>query len=290
MSRAAREMTTKTVMWLFGITFAITWGLGMLYVMVPQVEQVFGPMSFTSPIFILMVWAPAIASFALVILHYGLRGLGQFLRRLTFARMPGGWWAFILLGLPAMFYIAAALGGTLSSAFPFTPWYTMFPALGITLVTGPVEEMGWRGVALPVLQRKRSPLAAALIIGTVWAIWHAPSFLMSGTPQDGWAFGPFFVSMLAASVLMTAMFNVSGGSLLTDVLFHFTMNNPIWPDGQPWFTLLISVAAIVVVIANRKTMLTRGAGETSVLAPASSSDNDVVLVRSGLNEALEATA
>jgi len=51
------------------------------------------------------------------------------------------------------------------------------------------------------------------------------------------------------------------------MLFHFTMNNPIWPDGQPWFTLLISAVAVGVVVANRKTMLTKGAGETCVLAP-----------------------
>ncbi|MHB1137020.1 MAG: CPBP family intramembrane glutamic endopeptidase [Coriobacteriia bacterium] len=272
MSSTGREMTSKTVVWLFILTFAITWGLGMLYVSVPQVEQIFGPMSATSRIFLLMVWAPAIASFALIVRHYGWQGLGKFLRRLTLWRMPLGWWAFIALGMPALFYAAAAMSGTLPTSFPFDPWYAVFPALGLTLITGPVEEIGWRGVALPVLQRRFSPLAAALLIGAVWGVWHAPSFLMSGSPQDGWAFGPFFVSLLAASVIMTAMFNASRGSLLTDMLFHFTMNNPIWPDGQPWFALLISSVAIGVVIVNRKTMLTKGAGETSVLAlPATNS-------------------
>lgn len=272
-------MTSKTVVWLFILSFAITWGLGMLYVSVPQVEQIFGPMSATSPIFLLMVWAPAIASFALVVRHYGWRGLGMFLRRLTLWRMPVGWWAFIALGMPALFYAAAALSGTFPTAFPFDPWYAVFPALGLTLITGPIEEIGWRGVALPVLQRRFSPLAAALLIGSVWGVWHAPSFLMSGSPQDGWAFGPFFVSLLAASVIMTAMFNASRGSLLTDMLFHFTMNNPIWPDGQPWFAVLISAVAVGVVIANRKMMLTKGAGETSVLAPTAVTTDDTAARR-----------
>ena len=61
MRGTVREMTQKTVLWLFVLTFAITWGLGMLYVMMPQMKQLFGPMSYTSPIFILMVWAPALA-------------------------------------------------------------------------------------------------------------------------------------------------------------------------------------------------------------------------------------
>jgi len=29
------------------------------------------------------------------------------------------------------------------------------------------------------------------------------------------------------------MFNKSGGSILLAALFHFQLNNPLWPDAQP---------------------------------------------------------
>jgi uncharacterized protein len=98
----------------------------------------------------------------------------------------------------------------------------------------------------------------------VAAVWHIPSFFMSGTEQSGWALGPFVLGLVAVSVILTAMFNASRGSLLIAFLFHAQLNGP-WPDAQPWDMYLFALAAIVVVVVNRKTMLSRGAGVTAIL-------------------------
>jgi hypothetical protein len=50
-------------------------------------------------------------------------------------------------------------------------------------------------------------------------------------------------------------------------LFHFQINGPAWPDAQPWENYLFAVVAIVVVILNRKAMLTRTNAVTDVLMP-----------------------
>ena len=39
------------------------------------------------------------------------------------------------------------------------------------------EEIGWRGVALPHLLTRRSPLTASLILGGIWSVWHLPGVL-----------------------------------------------------------------------------------------------------------------
>ena len=222
-------------------------------------------MGYTNPAFILVVYAPGIVAIVLVVRHYGIRGLGRFFRRLTLWRMSATWWLLLLVGMPAVFYAGAAIKGTLGDPFPFTPWYSVLPALIPALLIGPIEELGWRGIALPLLQRRFAPLWASLILGVVVAVWHTPAFFLSGTKQSGWAIGPFFVGVVAISVILAAMFNASRGSLLVAVLFHAQMNGPAWPDAQPWDMYLFVVVAVVVVLVNRKAMLSRDGGATAVL-------------------------
>ena len=262
-----RPVSQRTVWIFFAGTFALSWGLGALFVaFADQIEAVLGPMGYTNPMFIVMVWAPGIVGVLLVIRHYGLRGLVPFLRRLTLWRMSAAWWLVLLLGMPAVFYAGAVVTGNVGD-FPIDPWYGVLPALIPAFLIGPIEELGWRGLALPVLQRRFAPLWAALIVGVVAAIWHTPAFLLSGTKQAAWSFGPFFFGVVAISVILTAMFNASRGSLLVAFLFHAQMNGPAWPDAQPWDMVGFCVVAAVVVLVTRRSMLTRGSGATSVLMP-----------------------
>jgi membrane protease YdiL (CAAX protease family) len=129
------------------------------------------------------------------------------------------------------------------------------------------EEFGWRGLALPLLQRRFSPFWASLILGANWAIWHAPAFVMSGTPQSAWSFGPFFLGLIAVAVIMTPLFNASRGSLLIAILYHIQIMNPIFPDAQPWDSYLFALAAVIVVFLNRQQMFQPGSGVTEVLNP-----------------------
>ncbi|WP_442786329.1 CPBP family intramembrane glutamic endopeptidase [Leptothoe sp. PORK10 BA2] len=84
-------------------------------------------------------------------------------------------------------------------------------AFGLTALKGPIEDLGWRGLALPLLQRKFAPIWSGLILSVIWGFWHLPAFPLSGTPPSAWSFTPFFVGFIALSVIVTALFNVSGG-------------------------------------------------------------------------------
>jgi hypothetical protein len=259
-------MSLRTLRPFLAIAFGLGWGLIALMILFPdQIEAVFGEISGTNPLFILAVWTPGIAGAYLVWRHHGVKGLRSYIRRVTLWRMPGKWWLFLILGIPAVKYVGAAINGTIGD-FPFSPWYELLPAMAIALVIGPVEEFGWRGLAMPLLQRRFAPLWAGLILGGFWGLWHLPAFVLGGTPQSAWALGPYILGVLALSVLVTPMFNAAGGSILIGVLFHYQMNFPAWPDAQPWENYFFAFIAFVVALLNRRTMLNRGNGATEVLA------------------------
>jgi len=249
------------------LAFGLAWGvMAVLAVWPERVTALFGPVSGRNPLFILAVYAPAISALALVAWWQGPGGLGRFLSRLALWRCSAGWYGFLLLLIPLLFVAGALIKGV--PAGPVRPgegWGALPGLLLLTLIIGPVEEFGWRGVALPILQRHMAPLWAGLVLGLVWGLWHLPAFFLSGTPQSAWPFLPFLVASAAASVIVTPMFNAARGSILLPALFHFQLNNPLWPDAQPWDALVFALAALAVVWANRGTMLRRGAAVTRVV-------------------------
>src|SRR4029453_14888909 len=121
---AHREMTMRSLGPFFAIAFGLAWGLvAVLILFSSEVEAVFGPVSGTNPLFILAVYAPGIAAVLLIWWHYGAKGLGSFFSRIGLWGRPWGWWAFLLVGIPAVKYRGAAINGRIGEPLPFSPWY-----------------------------------------------------------------------------------------------------------------------------------------------------------------------
>lgn len=247
------------------MAFGIAWGVFALFALAPDtIERLLGPPSGSHPMFILAVYAPAIAALVLVFARSGRAGLGAFLGRLALWRAPFAWYLLLLLGIPAIYYAGALLKGA-----PLIPGFESLGAflslLAFMAVLGPVEELGWRGVALPLLQRRMVPFAASLVLGAIWGLWHLPAFLLSGTMQSNWQFMPFVLGSISISVILTPLFNAARGSLLLPMLYHWQLNNPAWPDAQPYDTVFFVAAAVLVTWVCRASMFTRQGATTSVV-------------------------
>lgn len=249
------------------ITFCLAWGILALFIFLPeQMSALFGELTGEHPLFFLAVYAPAIAAFIVVMFYGGAAGLRRFLSRLLLWRCSFAWYAFLIIGIPLLFFGGAAVKGNLfAEPFAFSSLQALVIAMLWMAIKGPIEEFGWRGLALPLLQRKLAPFWAGLILGVIWGFWHLPAFLLSGAPQSAWTFTPFFAGTLAISVIATALYNASRGSILLPALMHFQLNNPIWPDAQPYDTYFFVAATILVVWFNRKTMFSRKGAITEVI-------------------------
>lgn len=250
------------------VTFAVTWSILGAYILFPEeTTDLFGALSGQHPLFYLAVWAPALAAFSIVFQQQGVTGLRRFLGRFLEWRCSAGWYVFLIVVLPLVFYVGAAIKGTLfTNPWPFPSLGSLFAALLLSAIKGPIEEFGWRGFALPLMQRMVAPFWAGLFLGIVWGLWHLPAFAASGTQQSAWSFTPFFLGTITISLLMTALYNASNGSILLSALMHYQLMNPVWPDAQPYDTYLLVGIAVAVVWFNRRNMFSRKESGTVVIS------------------------
>ena len=111
---------------------------------------------------------------------------------------------------------------------------------------------------MPRLQTGRSALGASLILGPIWAFYHLPLFFTGQAFRSPSILVPFVISGIALSVILTWVYNSTGGSLLLVVLLHATANLPLTLFLEPLgsramvpfllYVGLMVVGAIVVVI------------------------------------------
>jgi membrane protease YdiL (CAAX protease family) len=249
------------------IVFGLAWSLFALFIFATDwVVGMFGELSGSHPLFILAVYAPAIAALLLIGFTAGRRGIERFLSRLLLWRASPWWYAFLLVGFPAISFAGAVFKGNAMTAPMFTESAAeLLPLIGFMAVLGPVEEIGWRGFALPILQRWLVPFWAGLVLGAIWAVWHLPAFVLSGTPQSAWGFMPFFAGSVACSVILASFFNDARGSILLAMLFHFQMNNPLWPDAQPYDMYFYVAAAAIIVWLKRRSLFSKADAVTQVI-------------------------
>ena len=251
----------------FVMTFLIAWGILGLYIFASEIMiRLFGNLTGGHPLFYLAVYAPAISALVLIFYRHGIQGMRLFLSRLLLWRASIYWYVMLVFIVPLVFYMAALFKqGAVDTLFPFASVTAYLSALSLMAIKGPIEEIGWRGLALPMLQRRMAPIWAALLLGVIWAIWHLPAFMLGGTPQSAWALTPFFVGTVALSIIVTPLFNHSRGSILLPAFFHLQVINPLWPDVQPYDTWVFVIVAAILVCFNRKTMFSGHNAITEVI-------------------------
>ncbi|MBZ5589728.1 MAG: CPBP family intramembrane metalloprotease [Acidobacteriia bacterium] len=153
-------------------------------------------------------------------------GVKELLGRLVRARVGWSWYAVALLLPVVVCGTAAAIAVLLGAPRPdlthLPTWREVVNRfVFILLFIGLGEETGWRGFALPQLQRHHSPMVASLILAPIWALWHLP---LMGTEFAPPIIPAFLIAIVPATVLATWIFNHTRGSVLLQMLFHTTVN------------------------------------------------------------------
>jgi membrane protease YdiL (CAAX protease family) len=172
--------------------------------------------------------SPTLAAVVVATLEYGKTGprclFGQF-RRGGFSRS----WFLVAVGIPFVLSACAVLlwvgfGGVYSLDIGGLVGFPVI--LAANFLMNMLEEIGWRGYALPTLQRRYSALASSLMIGVFWTLWHWPQFAVKDSlmATNYHNFFWFAVFTLLISVSYSWLYNSTKGSLLVVSLYHSSIN------------------------------------------------------------------
>jgi membrane protease YdiL (CAAX protease family) len=215
------------------LTFSFTWTFWWLAVLearglIPQLPV---------PALFIGAFGPMVAAVAITAQESGRAGLRSLLGRVVRWRVAPIWYGVALLGPIVLQLLAMALHVVLGGQPP-DPLVMVggVPAVLVTtaymlIQVGIGEEIGWRGYALPKLQAGHSALLASVILGLIWVFWHLPVFFNPATGYSITPFWVFLVFMIPVSILITWVFNSTGGSVLMVMILHAVLNacgSPMW--------------------------------------------------------------
>jgi membrane protease YdiL (CAAX protease family) len=193
------------------------------------------------------VVAAAVVALVLSGVYSSRQGVHRLLRSLDPRGQPVRWyWWVIAVGLYPVAIgvgnlVAAGLGTPAPASAATGAWHWRALDAVLTFLVfvfhgGGLEEPGWRGFALPWLQQRFSPLRSSLILSVIWAVWHLPFYWFGGLP--GGLLGVsvalalyWLLEVAPLAILLTAVFNRTGGSLLIAMGLHVSINVTyvFWP-------------------------------------------------------------
>lgn len=222
---------------------------------------------------------PTLAAYLVTGVLEGKPGTGRLFRRTFQVRAGLQWYAVVLfiflsiwLAAYSVVYKGAPLANLaanpsllLSAFLPNVIFGLLIPSIG--------EEPGWRGFALPRMQKKYGPIMASILLGALHGVWHLPALFTSLLgPFTVMGFITFVLTATAATFIYTWVFNNTRGSVWIAMVLHSSSNAAssfmgqiIQQDVEPagwsvalgpgWLNVIIfGIAALVLIVLTRGTL------------------------------------
>ena len=213
-------------------TYAFSWACWLPIIDSLESSPFAGSLT-TIALFFLGAYGPTLVGIAMACIFDGRGGARNLFRSVVSLRIGMRWILVAILTGPLIYAGSVAahvlLGGDVGAInYGLLPWLPI--VFIVPIVFGPLaEEFGWRGFALPLLDHRNKAIASSILIGFIWAFWHAPLFwaktgtAISGFTIDGYTVGLFFLAVIGSSFIYTWLFNHTG-SLAAAILLHLGMN------------------------------------------------------------------
>lgn len=111
------------------------------------------------------------------------------------------------------------VAGDLQESYLGNPWYLFILFMPMMIWGGGLEEIGWRGVFQPLLEKRFSFLVAALIEGVIWGVWHLPLWFVPNSTQGDMNFIAFTLYCITLGLTLGAAYRLTKCIWVT-ILIH----------------------------------------------------------------------
>lgn len=245
------------------ITFAVTWSEWFWLAANDEVVT-----SAFSPVYLVGLVGPLIGAVATTAITHGRAGLRELGGRMVRVRVAGRWWAvaialplaiaaatYLVLVVYSMFLLAPVALPTAAGFAHFSGMpaiHAVVTALLLIAINGYGEETGWRGFLLPAIeQRGRGRFVASLTVAVVWALWHAPAFVINENYRalPATSLPMFFIGLAAGSLLLTWLYHRGRNSIAVVAVWHGIFNLTSGTLAARGALAMVETTAVFVIAA-----------------------------------------
>lgn len=210
----------------FLFTFLITWACWWSLALFVNLNILHHGQVYYIVILFIGGLGPAFSPFITFALTGTKRGFKNYLCRLFRWRLNIFWYILpfiITFGASILsVYFLIMLSGTSFTLGMNGPWYMIFPLFFLMLAGGGLEEFGWRGLALPEMEKYYSPLFSGLVIGSIWLIWHYPLIVIKGA-YYAMDLIIFTIAIIGLSLILTWIYDHTQ-SIIICIIAHASYN------------------------------------------------------------------
>lgn len=170
--------------------------------------------------FLIGGWSPTIAAFWVMRKTNCVSGFKDWLSK-TFDWKQSLWKYAAAVVFAAIFFCCLCAVSGYSVGAPLFAVVFMIPPM---LFMGGLEEVGWRGLLQPELEKRLGFTLATLVVSLIWWLWHLPLFYINGVSQYGTDFLEFGINILGLSFALAALKKTTGSTWLC-VFLHCLVNS-----------------------------------------------------------------
>ncbi len=241
MKTEPKSRVAQFLLWTFAITW-ICWGTVVI-------ANRFGTLQYGTPLAMILFLiggnGPPIASYFLLKRWGEIDGFKSFMKKYFQFKTDAKHYAMIFGFLVLHFLIPLAMGASNQTV----ALYMGLAYIPVNIIGGGLEEIGWRGILQPELEKRIPFVPATIMVALIWAVWHLPLWAIIGTYQSTIGFSMFAVSVFGFSFVLAAIRKVTGSVFLC-ILFHASTNsfNGVFMLDQDISTILTIILEIGVSI------------------------------------------